>query len=730
MISTPPNGKFTSREPTPRKSPGNSSSKHSGEKVRKGLDFDTPVQFLKGVGPKLGDLFASRGVVTVSDLLEWYPRAYEDRRSAKSIDSLEEDQVVSLRAQILGIRTIPLGKTHRKLYEVLIGDATGKVSCKFFRVPFRGYFERFELYQKVRVSGKVIRYQGRIEFHHPDLAPLEDPDQLTADELRPIYTETEGLKPGKLKSLIALALEELKVSEKLASTEAFPVWMRQKFDLILRLDALRSIHIPEIARAEQYQNFKSPAHRRLIFEEFFWLELFVLGQKKGYQQEISVPFPTLTEKIQSLISTLPFALTQGQTHALDEIFADLAHSKPMHRLLQGDVGCGKTLVALLSAYQVILHKSQAAIMVPTEILSEQHFKNAKKFFADFGVRVQLLTASIKGADRQKILDDLKLGDIDLLVGTHALIEDPVQFRNLGLVIVDEQHRFGVRQRQRLKEKGISPHFLIMTATPIPRTLAMTVYGDLDVSSIRELPPGRSPITTRKTFESKRKQVYDFIREHLSAGRQAYVVYPLVEESEKLELKNVTDGFVQLQLEFPNFQVGLLHGKMKPLEKEEVMNRFRTNEIQVLAATTVIEVGVDVPNANIMLIEHTERFGLSQLHQLRGRVGRGAHKSFCILMLGHAISEEAIHRAEIMEQTTDGFKVSEADLEIRGPGEFFGRRQSGLPGFKLANLLRDTELLQEARKAAQELLSLDPDLKKSEHQLLKERSIAASEALIG
>ena len=397
----------------------------------------------------------------------------------------------------------------------------------------------------------------------------------------------------------------------------------------------------------------------------------------------------------------------------------------MHRLVQGDVGSGKTLVALAASLVAKENGFQTAIMVPTEILAEQHYQNAVKYLEPLGVTIGYLTGSMKTSERNQTYDMLKQGMIDVIVGTHALIQEAVEFKNLGLVVIDEQHRFGVHQRSELKKKGLSPHFLVMTATPIPRTLAMTVYGDLDVSVIDELPPGRSPIVTRVTYDSKRGQVMGFMRDQLKAGRQAYVVYPLVEESEKMDLRDAVGAFKELETMFsPDYRVALLHGKMKPDEKDEVMRGFRAHEFDILVSTTVIEVGVDVPNANLMLIEHAERFGLSQLHQLRGRVGRGQHKSYCVLMLGKAVSDESRERAQIMEQTSDGFKIAEADLAIRGPGEFLGARQSGLPGFKMANLVRDVKILQEARTAAFSVLEKDPNLAKSENAPLRQELVRA------
>jgi ATP-dependent DNA helicase RecG len=468
----------------------------------------------------------------------------------------------------------------------------------------------------------------------------------------------------------------------------------------------------------------------VIFDEFFLVELNLAIRKAGIEKEKSTPIKSAGGWAEKLKSSLPFELTGAQLRAYGEIVTDLRKPHPMHRLVQGDVGSGKTLVALMSAAFAAEGGMQTALMVPTEILAEQHLGNAKKYLEPLGMKVGLLTGTVKSKERAAVLQDLKDGKIHVLIGTHALIEDDVEFRKLGLVVIDEQHRFGVEQRTKLKRKGLSPHFLVMTATPIPRTLAMTVYGDLDVSLIDELPKGRQPIVTRKTYQSKRDLVMGFVRDHVEKGRQAYIVYPLIEESETLDLKNALEEHEKVSEGFPQFKVGLLHGRMKPQEKDDVMNRFRRGEIQILVSTTVIEVGVDVPNANIMVIEHAERFGLSQLHQLRGRVGRGEYKSYCVLVLGYALSEEARARADIMESTNDGFKVAEADLEMRGPGEFLGTRQSGLPGFKMANLVRDVRILQDARAAAFEVIAADPHLKSLENAALRVKLDAVLKTWVG
>ncbi|MES2962948.1 MAG: ATP-dependent DNA helicase RecG [Bdellovibrionota bacterium] len=742
------------------------------------LKLDTPVQFIKGVGPKLGDVLRKKGVTTVLDLLEWYPRAYEDRRAARTIASLKPEELVSLKARVVRVSSVNMGASRRKMYDVTVTDGTGKIHCKFFRVPYKGYFERFQPNQQVRVIGKVTYYRGQIEFHHPDIqddAAGEDTEE-SQNELIPVYPESEGMTNRQLRKLVQYAIGEIKtgfskpapevrrnryapesktvpyvppsssgprmagggrlptsvkksrpgsqampeIPEGPGPIDKFPDWLREKYSLPDRFEALENLHQPPNDAGPEFVDQNSKYHRRIIFEEFFWLELYLATKKSGLKKESAPAFKPKLALVEKLRESLPFKLTGAQDRSLEEIVRDLAKPHPMHRLVQGDVGSGKTLVAL--AASLVAHENgyQSAIMVPTEILAEQHYQNAVKFLEPLGLTIGYLTGSMKAAERKQTYEMLRNGLIHFVVGTHALIQEEVEFKNLGLVIIDEQHRFGVHQRSELKRKGLSPHFLVMTATPIPRTLAMTVYGDLDVSVIDELPPGRSPVITRVTYESKREQVMGFLKDQLKTGRQAYVVYPLVEESEKIDLKDAVSAYEQLQADLePEYHVGLLHGKMKPDEKDEVMRKFRAKEFDVLVSTTVIEVGVDVPNANLMLIEHAERFGLSQLHQLRGRVGRGQHKSYCVLMLGHAVSDESRARTQIMEQTTDGFKIAEADLAIRGPGEFLGARQSGLTGFKMANLVRDVKILQESRTAAFEVVETDPSLSKPENRNLRD-----------
>ena len=685
------------------------------------LELGTNVQYIKGVGPKLAELLAKRNIYSIGDLLEYYPRAFEDRRAARNIASLKLNDVVSLRAFIVKVNGIQMGRSHRKIYDIVIRDSSGQIHCKYFRVPYKGYFERFTPGTEVRITGKVIDYRGRMEFHHPEIKEFNEAEEIQ-DILVPIYTEIENLNSAKMLRMIRLAMDQLPKGG--WRKELFSPELMKTYDLITRQAALEMLHKPSPDLSQALTELRSPAHRRIIFEEFFWLELYLAAKKVGLQREPGIPLEPKTKLVNDLLGKLPFEMTGAQKRSFEQIKGDLIKPHPMHRLVQGDVGSGKTLVAFLAAALTADNGYQSCMMVPTEILAEQHFKNAQRFLEPIGLTVALLTGKTKTSERNKILEDLHQGKINLLIGTHALIEDWVQFQNLALVIIDEQHRFGVEQRGRLKSKGISPHFLVMTATPIPRTLAMTVYGDLEVSVIDEMPPGRSPIQTRSVFENKRPDALKFMREQITKGRQAYVVYPLVEESEKIDLKNAVEEFDKLKAQFPDVKMGLLHGKMKPAEKDQVMDLFRKNEIQILVSTTVIEVGVDVPNANIMIIEHAERFGLSQLHQLRGRVGRGSHKSYCILLMGHAVSEEARARTRMMEETTDGFKIAEFDLEMRGPGEFLGTRQSGLPGFQMANLVRDFKILEEARNAAFEILKKDPQLKDKMNQSLREELLRA------
>lgn len=674
------------------------------------LYLDTDVQYIKGVGPKLAQSLAKKGIHKVGDLFQFYPRAYEDRRAARNIASLRDGEMVSIKAQVLGVSSQSLGRSRRKAYTVLVRDDSGKIACKFFRTPYKGYFERFQTGQTVKVVGKVSNYRGVIQFHHPD---IQDPTGEEEDAIIPIYSDIERLSSKKIRSIYDTAFSNLNspIEEKL------PNWMLEKYELLRRHEAVFNLHHPPKGQADDFLNFRTSYQKRVIFEELFWLELLMVAKKRGIKKEAGIALKNDTALVDKFVSSLPFDLTGAQKKAFNDVVKDMTQPHPMHRMVQGDVGCGKTMVAMMAAAFTKSSDFQSAIMVPTEILAKQHFKNAKASLEPLGIRVGLLTGNMPAKEKREMLAAVKSGEVDVCVGTHALIQKEVEFKALALAIIDEQHRFGVEQRNSLKRKGVSPHFLLMTATPIPRTLAMTVYGDLDTSIINELPAGRIPILTRVVYDSKRDKVMGFMEDQVKAGRQAYIVYPLVEESEKIDLKDAMGEFEKLKQSYPQIKFGLLHGKMKEAEKTEVMNAFRNNETQVLVATTVIEVGVDVPNSNMMIIEHSERFGLSQLHQLRGRVGRGKHKSYCVLMLGQAVGQESKDRCSIMAQYSDGFKIAEADLEIRGPGVFMGTRQSGLPGFDMANLVRDSWILQEARQAAIEILERDPELSHPEHEAI-------------
>jgi len=685
--------------------------------LKRNLSLDTELQYVKGIGPKLAAVLSKYGFKTVGNFIENYPRAFEDRRAARQIATLQENDIVSLKAHVVNVTSYSMGRSSRKIYDVLVRDSSGQIRCKFFRVPYKGYFERFRSapgqYKEVRIVGKVTNYRGKLEFHHPDIKDIE-PDEEMQDVIAPIYIENEGISSAKIHKLITSAFYQLKEFPQ----EKFPLALLQQNELIARAQALQEIHFPLVEFAQAYHENSSRAHRRIIFEEFFWLEMYLAAKKSGFKKEQGLLIENAAGAVEKLVRSLPFTLTNAQKKTFQEIKKDFSSGHPMNRLVQGDVGSGKTMVCFLSAVYAFESGYQSCLMAPTEILAEQHFKNAQRVLAPLGLEVGLLTGKTKTKERNELVEKLQTGKIQFLIGTHALIEDWVQFQNLGLVIIDEQHRFGVEQRALLKNKGRSPHFLIMTATPIPRTLAMTVYGDLDVSIIDEMPVGRLAIQTRVINESKRAQAMVFMAEQVAKGRQAYVVYPLVEESEKIDLKNATDEFEKLKSQFPKIRFGLLHGKLKPQEKEAVMQLFREHKLDVLVSTTVIEVGVDVPNANLMIIEHAERFGLSQLHQLRGRVGRGEHKSFCVMIMGYAVSLETKQRVEFMEKTNDGFKIAEFDLELRGPGEFMGSRQSGLAGFKMANLVRDIDLLKKARDSAFDILQKDPELRRTENAGLR------------
>jgi len=680
----------------------------------------TPIQYVKGVGPKLAGLFEKKGIRTVEDGLYFLPRAYEDRRQLKKISELRAGGKETGFGEIMLSGMAFFQNQKKKVFEVLVGDGSGMITLKWFHGNERYLNERFKKGRRLIFSGEVRWFNYQKEIHHPDVEIVEgdiEEDYLNFKRIVPIYSETEGLYQRTLRRLLKSIVDGY--SDEL--TSPIPAEIVERQDLIGFSEAFRRVHFPPDGESiEKLNSQRSDGHRRIIFDEFFFLELGLALKKRGVALETGISFRTQGTLSQRLLNQLSFHLTRAQQRALAEIVEDMEKPHPMNRLIQGDVGSGKTIVALLASLRAVEFGYQAAIMAPTEVLAEQHYLTIHRWVEPLGVQVALLTSNIKGSERENIYSRIRKGEVQIAIGTHAVIQEQVEFHSLGLAIIDEQHKFGVVQRGLLKKKGENPDVLVMTATPIPRTLAMTLYGDLDISLIDEMPPGRMPVETKVFSESARNRVYRIVEEEVKKGRQVFVVYPLVEESEKLDLRDATRMAEHLQKDvFPAFRIGLLHGRMRSDEKEAIMMEFKERKIEILVATTVIEVGIDIPNASVMVVEHAERFGLSQLHQLRGRIGRGQYPSKCILLAQYRSSEEAKVRLRAMEQTNDGFKIAEQDLELRGPGEFFGIRQSGLPDFRVAHILRDTPILIEARKEAFRLIQEDPDLAKPSHSALKD-----------
>lgn len=646
---------------------------------------------------------------TVEDLLHYLPLRYEDRSNLARIAQLQDGETASVEVTVRVGGIIPLKGGRLKMYEFIATDGEGQARAFWWnqiylnRVFTRG--SRVVLYGQ----WKKNKYKGYFEVENPEYEILTDeddePENVALHTARrvPIYRKLGDMRTRQLRSIFHRLLDSLPAE----LPESLPQEVIARCNLMRREEAWRKAHFPaDDAPIEDYNLARSAAHYRLIFEEFFWLAL-AIGLRRG--QRVTEPKGLnveITDRVREAVrAILPFHPTEAQKRALKEIVADMTSDQPMNRLLQGDVGSGKTIVAVQAMMVAMENGYQTSLMAPTEILAEQHARTIRHWLAATSHRVELLMGSLKAKEKRDVQEAIASGEVDLVVGTHALIQETVQFKRLGFVVIDEQHRFGVMQRAELRRRGMNPDVLVVTATPIPRSLAMTVYGDLEVSIIDELPPGRTPVKTFVRGEDRREKIYEFIREQIQAGRQAYVVYPIIEESEKLDLRNATEMYEHLRAEvFPEFKVGLLHGRMKSAEKDEIMRGFSQNQTQILVATTVIEVGVDVPNASVMLIEHAERFGLSQLHQLRGRVGRGAAESFCILLAQYAKTKEAQERLKIMEETTDGFKIAEKDLELRGPGEVMGTRQAGLPQFRIANIVRDQKILELARREAEYMLN--------------------------
>ena len=662
------------------------------------------VRHLKGVGPQRAAVLAERGVLTVEDLLAYLPFRYEDRIRFSTIREIQPGGVYTIRARVASGGTVRYMRGRDAIYHLLVQDATGSLHCKFFH---GAYLEgRLKPGQQLVLHGKaeIDRYRpARIEMVNPQIEPLsgEEEDSTEVGRIVPIYEAIGTFGSRGIRRAIYQALANLPPQ----LPDALPEGILKRLGFPSRREALIGAHFPAPEESLEALNaFRSGAQQRLIFEEFFLYQLSLALGRRAARHENAIAFRVREDRVrEALKRILPFKPTGAQKRALLEIAADLEMSVPMNRLLQGDVGSGKTIVALETAVIAIENGCQAALMAPTEILAVQHCLAAGRILASGGYKTELLISGLKHAEKAAARERIRTGEAQLVIGTHALIEEDVEFARLGLVVIDEQHRFGVLQRKRLMDKaaarGHAPHVLVMTATPIPRTLSLTLYGDLDVSVLDELPPGRTPIETRLSSEPHLAGVWEFLRREVARGRQAYVVYPVIEES-KQELKAAIVEYERLSKDvFPSVLLGLLHGRLSSAEKEDVMERFRRGEVKVLVATTVVEVGVDVPNATVMVIEHAERFGLAQLHQLRGRIGRGSEQSHCILVAPLRMTDEARRRLETMTRTADGFEIAEIDLQLRGPGEFFGTRQWGIPAFRIGNLIRDQEILEWAKREA-------------------------------
>lgn len=672
------------------------------------LDLYKDVQYVKGIGPKKADKLNKLGIFTLKDLLYYFPRQFEDRNNLKKIAQLEDGEKVTIKAVISSINTFS-PKEGMTLTKIDVKDETGSAKLVFFN---KSYIKNtFRPGDSILVFGKVKKKFNNLELTSCELEYLTNSPKNTC-RFMPVYQLTYGVTNKEIMSIIRTVLED----KDLIIQEYMPQRIIEKYRLCSIDFAVRNIHSPSSKESLKIALY------RIVFEELLILQLGLFVFKSGRNKEDGIKFET-SKDLKKIISALPFKLTKAQNRALDEIIQDMNLEKIMNRLVQGDVGSGKTVVALLALANCVLNGYQGALMAPTEILAGQHYISLTESLKDFGINVGLLIGSLTKKQKDTVLEQIKNNEIDILIGTHALIEDKVEFNNIGLVITDEQHRFGVMQRSKLSLKGANPDILVMTATPIPRTLALILYGDLDISIIDELPPGRQPIETIAIEKSKRDRAYNnLVRREVESGRQVYIVCPLVEESEAIEAKSAVELVEELRAEyFHDLRLGLLHGKMKSSEKDEVMGLFKNKEIDILVSTTVIEVGVNVPNATLMIIENAERFGLAQLHQLRGRVGRGSHKSYCVLIYDSK-TDVCRQRMSIMEETNDGFKISEKDLEIRGPGEFFGTRQHGLPELKVANLFKHIKILKLAQQEARYILGEDNNLQLKENMALKKEII--------
>ncbi|WP_036385216.1 ATP-dependent DNA helicase RecG [Muricauda sp. MAR_2010_75] len=691
--------------------------------------LQTPIPYLKGVGPNRADILkAELGIETYRDLLHLFPNRYLDKTQYYKIAQLQPSGAdVQVVGKIIHLKTVEQ-KRGKRLVATFVDD-TGQMELVWFR-GHKWIRENLKINEPYVVFGRISKYGSTFSMPHPEMELLSEHQKGLKVAMQPIYPSTEKLSAkGITNRVVGKMMQQLFLESKGQFLESLPKNILEELRLISKSEALLNIHFPK------NQELLAKAQFRLKFEELFFVQLQLISKKLVRKQKIKgLPFENVGENFTSFFENhLPFELTDAQKRVIKEIRGDLGSNAQMNRLLQGDVGSGKTIVALMCMLLAMDNGFQACLMAPTEILANQHYNGLKELLGKMDVKIALLTGSTKKSERTLLHNQLENGNLNILVGTHALLEDKVQFKNLGLAIVDEQHRFGVAQRSKLWHKGsspqspdgedggaIPPHILVMTATPIPRTLAMSLYGDLDVSVIDELPPGRKPVKTVHRYDSNRLKVFRFIKDEIKKGRQVYIVYPLIQESEALDYKDLMDGYESIAREFPmpEYQISIVHGKMKPADKDYEMDRFVKGETQIMVATTVIEVGVNVPNASVMIIESAERFGLSQLHQLRGRVGRGAEQSFCILMTGHKLSEDAKTRLQTMVHTNDGFEIAEVDLKLRGPGDLMGTQQSGLLTLKIADIVKDNQILKTARYHALQLLKDDPRLEKEENRLVR------------
>lgn len=687
--------------------------------------LETSIEFLKGVGPQRGDLLRKElNIHQYGDLLNLYPNRYIDRTRYYKINELQNsNSEVQIIGKVIHLKTVEQGKGRSRLVATFVDD-TGQMELVWFQGQ-KWIKESLQLNTVYVIFGKVTSFNGTFNMAHPELETLETHKASLRSAMQPVYPSTEKLNNKGINSkVISKLMQQLFIETQALFTETLPDSIINELHLVPKNIALFNIHFPKS------QELLAKAQFRLKFEELFFIQLQLITKNLIRKHKIKgQPFEHVGTYFNTFYKNhLPFDLTQAQKRVLKEIRNDLGSHAQMNRLLQGDVGSGKTIVALMCMLLAKDNGFQSCLMAPTEILANQHFMGISELAQPLQLNIKLLTGSTKPAERKIIYQELEEGTLDILIGTHALLEDKVQFNNLGLAIIDEQHRFGVEQRSRLwKKAAIPPHILVMTATPIPRTLAMSLYGDLDISVIDELPPGRKPIQTVHRYDAHRLKVWKFLKDEIAKGRQVYIVYPLIQESEKMDYKDLMDGYESISRDFPlpHYSISIVHGKMKPTDKEEEMKRFVEGKTNIMIATTVIEVGVNVPNASVMVIESAERFGLSQLHQLRGRVGRGAEQSYCILMTGFKLSEDSKTRMETMVRTNDGFEIAEVDLKLRGPGDIMGTQQSGILNLQIADLVKDRDILQVARHLAVRLLKEDPSLSNPIHAKLKEVFLALS-----